>query len=70
MSNNDKTIDDIIAMLDGFTSNEGGHMNVFVNDKNIEEKKIEKANSLECSSGDMACKVPTLFEGVEDLEDS
>ncbi|MDE6182277.1 MAG: hypothetical protein K2F59_03635 [Eubacteriales bacterium] len=70
MNNDSKTIDDIIAMLDGFTSNEGGHMNVTVNDSNIEEKKVDQANSLDCSSSNMACKVPTLFEGVDDLEDS
>ena len=70
MENDSKTIDDIIAMLDGFTSNNGGHMNVTVNDSNVEEKKVEKANSLDCSSGNMACKVPTLFEGVDDLKDS
>ncbi|MDE6357452.1 MAG: hypothetical protein K2L15_02555 [Eubacteriales bacterium] len=70
MENDSKTIDDIIAMLDGFTSSNGGHMNVTVNDSNVEEKKVEKANSLDCSSGNMACKVPTLFEGVEDLKDS
>lgn len=70
MENDSKTIDDIIAMLDGFTSNNGGHMNVTVNDSNIEEKKVEKANSLDCSSGNVACKVPTLFEGVDDLKDS
>lgn len=70
MENDSKTIDDIIAMLDGFTSNNGGHMNVTVNNSNVEEKKVEKANSLDCSSGNMACKVPTLFEGVEDLKDS
>lgn len=70
MNDNEQTIEDIIAMLDGFTSNEGGHMNVVVNNQNIKQKKVEKANSLECSYGNMACKVPTLFEGVEDLNDS
>lgn len=68
IDNNSKTIDDIIAMLDGFTSENGGHMNVFVNNDNLEQKQVETANSLECSSNDMACGVPTLFEGVEDLD--
>ncbi len=63
---NNKTIDDIIAMLDGFTSKNGGHMNIQVNSENIDDKKIDIANSLDCSNGDMACKVPTLFEGIED----
>lgn len=63
---NEKTIDDIIAMLDGFTSKNGGHMNIQVNRENINSKKIDIANSLDCSNSDMACKVPTLFEGIED----
>lgn len=65
MEKKDKRIDDIIAMLDGFTTNNGGHMNITVNGNNI-EKQVDIANSLDCSNGDMACKVPTLFEGIED----
>ena len=52
---NNKTIDDIIAILDGFTSKNGGHMNIQVNSENIDDKKIDIANSLDCSNGDMAC---------------
>ncbi len=63
---NDKRIDDIIAMLDGFTTKNGGHMNIEVNSNDINSKKVDTANSLDCSTGDMACKVPTLFEGIED----
>ena len=63
---NDKRIDDIIAMLDGFTTKNGGHMNSEVNSYDINSKKVDTANSLDCSTGDMACKVPTLFEGIED----
>lgn len=64
---NDKRIDDIIAMLDGFTTQNGGHMNIEVNENSdVSSKTIDTANSLECASGDMACKVPTLFEGIED----
>ncbi len=64
--NNDKRIDDIIAMLDKFMVKDGGHMNIEVNSNDINSKKVDTANSLDCSSGDMACKVPTLFEGIED----
>ena len=64
---NDKRIDDIIAMLDNFTTKNGGHMNIQVNeDSQVNSKKIDIANSLDCSSGNMACSVPTLFEGIED----
>lgn len=67
MNNNDKRIDDIISMLDNFTAQNGGHMNIEVNkDGNINSKKINKSNSLECASGNLSCNVPTLFEGVED----
>lgn len=68
--NNNNTIDDIISMLDSFTSNDGGHINVFVNNDNIQEKFVEKANTLDCSLGNMACNVPTLFNGVDDLHNS
>ena len=61
----DKRIDDIIAMLDGFTSNNGGHINIEVNGEDM-NKKIDTANSLDCCAGNMACRVPTLFEGIED----
>lgn len=67
MEKNDKRIDDIISMLDKFTVNNGGHMNITVNEDSI-EKQVDTANSLDCSNGDMACKVPTLFEGIEDNE--
>lgn len=67
MEKNDKRIDDIIAMLDGFTTNNGGHMNITVNNDNI-EKQVDIANSLDCANGNMACKIPTLFEGIEDCE--
>ena len=64
---NDKRIDDIIAMLDNFTTKNGGHMNIEVaKDSQVNSKKIDTANCLDCSSGNMACSVPTLFEGIED----
>ena len=35
-------------------------------------KTVTQMNSLDCASGDMACKVPTLFEGLDadDVMDS
>lgn len=66
---NDKRIDDIIAMLDGFTSKNGGHMNIEVNSNDINSKKVNTANSSDRCTGNMACKVPTLFEGVENDEE-
>ncbi|WP_317367283.1 hypothetical protein [uncultured Tyzzerella sp.] len=63
---NDKRIDDIIAMLDKFITKDGGHMNIEVNGNDINSKKVDIANSSDCCSGNMACRVPTLFEGVEE----
>lgn len=64
-------IDDIVAMLDQFMSNNGGHMNIQVNDKGeiTAEKTVQTTNSLECAEGDLACKVPTLFDGLDIQDD-
>ncbi|MDO4294807.1 MAG: hypothetical protein Q4D90_01445 [bacterium] len=69
MSEFDKNqkIDDIVSMLDQFMSNNGGHMNIQVQKSGVitAEKTVQTTNSLECAAGDMACKVPTLFEGMD-----
>ena len=67
MDPKEKQIDDIVAMLDQFMSESGGHMNIQVDSDGTvtAEKTVETANSLECANGDMACKVPTLFEGMD-----
>lgn len=65
----EKKIDDIIAMIDNFMAGGGGHMNIDgggVNSDNV--KKVVTTNSLECASGNMACKVPTLHEGLDSEE--
>ena len=62
---NDNRIDDIVSMLDNFVSQNGGHMNINVNSNDINSKKIDTANSLDCSSSNMACNVPTFFEKDE-----
>jgi hypothetical protein len=60
---NKNQADDIVAMLDSFMANGGGHANVSVNnDGNATlEKNVQVTNSLECATGDMACAVPTMF---------
>lgn len=63
----DQRVDDIVSMIDQFMSNNGGHMNVQV-DSNGDIKTIVQTNSLECAAGDMACQVPTLFEGLDSEE--
>lgn len=63
-----KQIDDLVAMLDDFMGNGGGHMNVQVdNPDDIGEIAVETFNSLNCT-GNMACAVPTLHKGIDDEE--
>ncbi len=69
-----KKIDDIVAMLDSFMSESGGHMEIRVEDDgsvHTDEtfvKSVTTKNSLDCREGDMACSVPTLFEGLDGEE--
>lgn len=79
---NDKQIDDIVSMIDQFMAGDGGHINVTVSnagnlgnssasDDSANEslnKTTKTTNSLECAAGDMACKIPTLHEGLDDKE--
>ena len=61
-------IDDIVAMLDGFVARGGGHMNIDVSDTvSADEKVTEEMGCVDCSSNPMACSVPTLMEGMDDL---
>lgn len=78
MKPNDRQIDDIVAMLDQFMAQNGGHMDIRVEqdedgamgagtaagtDKII--KTLMTTRTLECGPGNMACAVPTLFEGLD-----
>jgi hypothetical protein len=67
----DKQIDDIVSMLDEFMGGNGGHMNIRVAengtinaDKTL-AKTMNTTSSSDCAEGDMACKVPTLFSGLD-----
>lgn len=73
MDNKNKQAEDIVDMIDRFMSQGGGHINVTVNnDGGVSlEKTVKVTNSLECAEGDMACSVPTLFEGLDsDITDN
>lgn len=66
-----KKIDDLVAMIDSFMQNDGGHMNVTVNDngeietdKEYIDKDVVTLGCLDCADN-MACSVPTLFEGMD-----
>lgn len=70
----EKQIDDIVSMLDSFMAENGGHMNIRVshdgtiNAEKTMAKSVTTMKSLDCAAGDLACSVPTLFEGM-DTED-
>ncbi len=67
MSDKLNTVDDIVSMLDNMMGSGQGHVNVTVNDSDGEvEKDIQSMRSLDCAKGDMACSVPTLFEGMDE----
>lgn len=71
----DKKIDDIVAMLDAFVSGGGGHMNIraekdgSVSAEATTSKTVTTMNSLDCAAGNLACSVPTLFEGLDTEEE-
>lgn len=74
-----KTIDELVAQLDRSFSSGVGHVNVSVEDNQLmleridqgeEEliKEVEVLGSLDCC-GNMACKTPTLMEGLDNEEE-
>ncbi len=58
-------IDQIVAMLDSFVSEEGGHMNVIVEDVDGEEQ-VTNTLSVDSCNGQTACSVPTLHKGIDE----
>lgn len=60
-----KRIEDLVAMLDKFVIDGGGHMNIEVeDDSNLDKIDITTQSSTICN-GNMACQVPTLQEGLD-----
>lgn len=64
----DNKVDDIVDMIDNFIVNGGGHVNVVVNGEDATEKSVETMKSSDCAGPNMACKVPTLHVGIDDIE--
>ena len=58
-------VDDIVSMLDKLMGNDGGHVNVVVNENTSSKPNIETNNSLECA-GNVACSIPTMHVGIDD----
>lgn len=68
----DKKIDELVSMIDQFMSDGGGHMDVKATKDGgfhadtTQVKTVTVTPSLECIPGqNMACSVPTLFEGMD-----
>ena len=62
---NDKMIDDIVAMLDAGVAKGQGHINVKVEDKNATKKEIVNGTA-DRSMNSMACAVPTMILDDDD----
>jgi len=67
---NEKRIDDIVTIIEQFMEGNGGHLNVSVPDiNNVSlQKTIQTTNTLECATGNLACNVPTLHDGLDGEE--
>lgn len=71
----EKQIDDIVSMLDQFMTENGGHMNIRVSEDGTISthetmaKSVTTMNSTDCADGNSACKIPTLFEGMDTDEE-
>jgi hypothetical protein len=71
----EKQIDDIVSMLDQFMASNGGHMNIRVSEdgtvstENTMAKSVTTLKSMDCAAGNLACNVPTLFEGMDTGEE-
>lgn len=66
--NDQKRINDIIAMLDGAVTNGVGHINLEINPDTdgSDCMKIETYKSNDCSKGNQACAVPTLQTSIDE----
>ena len=69
-----KNVDELVDLIDQFMAGNGGHMNIQVEENgdirtDTASVKINTMNSLDCASGNLACKVPTLFEGMDREEE-
>lgn len=70
MEENQKKIEDIVAMLDSFMAEGGGHMNITEGTlSDGTDKSVTTMGCLDCAAGNLACSVPTLHEGLDSEED-
>ncbi|MBQ3967355.1 MAG: hypothetical protein II688_01550 [Lachnospiraceae bacterium] len=69
MEQEKKNVDDIVAMLDGFMNQGGGHVNLDVNDPNACSKDVKTYACSTCGTKLMPCEAPTLMQGMDNTED-
>ena len=63
----DERINDLVRMLDGDITKGVGHINVRTDDSQKESKNVLTMGCTDCSRTPLACSVPTLLEGLDDL---
>ena len=66
--NEDQMIEDLIKQLDGGMSKGVGHVNVDVDEATEGSKNVETMGCTDCSRTPLACRVPTLHQGLDDYE--
>ena len=61
-----KMIDDLVAMLDAGMSKGVGHINADVEEGVEGTRKVQTMGCSDCSRTPLACSVPTLQQGLDD----
>lgn len=61
-------IDDLVAMLDSDISNGIGHINIDVDEYLTDEKTVQTMGCSDCSKTPLACSIPTLHQGLDDIK--
>ena len=62
-----KMIDDLVKMLDSGMAAGVGHVNVDYNQEAEQSKNVQTMGCTDCSRTPLACSVPTLEQGLDDL---
>ena len=64
---NGKSIDDLVAFLDGSFDSGVGHVNVDTDSAvSVEGRTVSTMGCTDCSRTPLACSVPTLHQGLDD----
>lgn len=61
-------IDDLVAFLDGSIASGVGHLNVDVDESQVEQRSTLTMGCTDCSRTPLACSVPTLHQGLDDYK--